>query len=140
MNAETRYLETSTLLAAVLEGAPGAMAALAAPGRLVASMVTFAEAARVVARSGAAGRLGPASTRRALGSLQLLRRRCCLYPVTAEILESLGRRFPHEPVRTLDAIHLVTLQMLGEPPDRITVLTRDHRMRDNAEALGFRVV
>lgn len=132
-----RYLETSTLLAAVLEGNADALASLALPGRLVASALTFGEAARVVVRFGATGRLEAGAAARALRSLDALQGRCSLYPVTQDVIASLGRRFPHEPVRTLDAIHLITLQLLGEPPGRITVLTNDHRVRENATALGF---
>lgn len=41
--------------------------------------------------------------------------------------------------RTLDAIHLATLERLGEAPQLVTVVTRDARLRDNAKALGYAV-
>jgi hypothetical protein len=41
--------------------------------------------------------------------------------------------------RTLDAIHLATLEVLGEPPALLTVLTRDTRVQENAAALGYAV-
>jgi len=49
------------------------------------------------------------------------------------------RRFPVEPLRTLDAVHLATAELLGESPPLITIVTRDGRVRTNAEALGYRV-
>ena len=48
-----------------------------------------------------------------------------------------GRPFPIEPVRTLDAIHLATLETLGDTPQLISVITRDARVRENARALGY---
>jgi hypothetical protein len=44
-----------------------------------------------------------------------------------------------EPVRTLDAVQLATMELLGEPPQLVTVVSRDARVRDNAEALGYAV-
>jgi hypothetical protein len=59
--------------------------------------------------------------------------------VTDDLLARVGRPFPIEPVRTLDAVHLATAEMLGEPPSLVTVVTRDVRVRLNAESLGFQV-
>jgi antitoxin (DNA-binding transcriptional repressor) of toxin-antitoxin stability system len=44
-----------------------------------------------------------------------------------------------ELVGTLDAVHLATTELLGEPPPLIVVVTRDGRVRENAEALGYAV-
>ena len=44
-----------------------------------------------------------------------------------------------EPIRTLDAVHLATLDLLSELPPLVTVVTRDDRVRKNAEALGYAV-
>jgi hypothetical protein len=59
--------------------------------------------------------------------------------VTEEILKRVARPFPAEPVRTLDAIHLATLESLGETPQLVTVVTRDERVARNARALGYAV-
>ena len=50
-----------------------------------------------------------------------------------------ARPFPIEPVRTLDAIHLATIEEIGETPPFITIVTRDRRVRENAKALGYAV-
>jgi hypothetical protein len=68
-------------------------------------------------------------------TLDRFARRSYLVSVTDAILAQAGRRFPVEPVRTLDAIHLSTASVLGEPA-LVTIVTRDLRVRDNAEALG----
>lgn len=57
-----------------------------------------------------------------------------------EILSRAGRAFPREPVRTLDAVHLATIEALGEAPPIVTVVTRDDRVAENARALGYMVV
>jgi predicted nucleic acid-binding protein len=57
--------------------------------------------------------------------------------VSEEVLARAGRPFPAGPVRTLDAIHLATAELLGEPPALMTVVTRDTRVRENAPALGY---
>jgi hypothetical protein len=55
------------------------------------------------------------------------------------ILARVRRPFPSEPIRTLDAVHLATAELLGESPALTVVVTRDIRVRDNAQALGFAV-
>jgi predicted nucleic acid-binding protein len=62
-----------------------------------------------------------------------------LVSVTEEVLARAGRPFPIEPIRPLDAIHLATAELLGEPPAVVTILTRDDRIRDNAKALGYAI-
>jgi predicted nucleic acid-binding protein len=64
-------------------------------------------------------------------------RRCDLVAVTDAILERAGRPFPLEPIRTLDAIHLATADALGDAPQLVAIVTRDARVRDNAQAMGF---
>lgn len=59
--------------------------------------------------------------------------------VTDAVLERVGRPFPVEPIRTLDAVHLATAEQLGEPPALVTIVTRDVRVRENAVALGYAV-
>ena len=66
-------------------------------------------------------------------------RRCYLAGVTDAVLARGRRPFPIEPIRTLDAVHLATTELLGEPPPLIVVVTRDTRVRENAEALGYAV-
>lgn len=53
------------------------------------------------------------------------------------MLDRVRRPFPVEPIRTLDAVHLATLELLGEAPQVVTVVTRDDRVRSNARLLGY---
>jgi hypothetical protein len=57
--------------------------------------------------------------------------------VTEDVLGRAGRPFPVEPIPTLDAIHLATVDLLGQAPALVTILSRDVRIRDNAKALGY---
>jgi predicted nucleic acid-binding protein len=134
-----RYIESSALLAALLEHDPAAVDALRAEGRRITSALTFAEASRAIIRARVAGRLTPAAERAVVQALQTFERRCAVVAVTDSVLARVGRPFPVEPIRTLDAVHLATAELLGEPPQLVTLVTRDTRVRDNARALGYRV-
>lgn len=134
-----RYVETSALLAALLEQDAGAIGALRASGRRVTSALTFAEAARALVRARATGRLTSEQERAALRALRTFERRTSVVAVSDDVLRRVARPFPVEPIRTLDAVHLAAAELLGEPPQLMTIVTRDARIRDNARALGYTV-
>lgn len=134
-----RYIETSALLSALLEQDAAAQRAVAGKGRRITSALTFAEATRGLVRARVAGRLSAENERAALRWLRSFRRSCDVMSVTESILVRAGRPYPIEPVRTLDAIHLATAAEIGEPPQLITLVTRDDRVRSNGQALGHPV-
>jgi predicted nucleic acid-binding protein len=134
-----RYVETSALLAAVLDREGAAVEALRADGQRVTSALTFAEAFRALARGAATGQLTTAQVRAAARALRTFERRCLIVAVTDAVLARVRRPFPVEPIRTLDAIHLSTAELLGEPPMLMTIITRDARVERNARALGYAV-
>lgn len=135
----TRYIESSALVAALLERDTAARASIRADGIRVTSALTLAEAARAILRARASGRLSEANERAATHALQVFARRCDIVSVTDDVLVRVGRPFPMEPIRTLDAVHLATAEILAEPPALVTIVTRDARVRDNARALGYAV-
>lgn len=132
-----RYIESSALLAALLEQDASALKALRVRGQRVTSALTFAETSRALVRARVAGRLTPEEERKGLRALQTFERRCAVVAVTDSVLTRAGRPFPVEPIRTLDAIHLATAELLGETPQLVTLITRDDRVRENARALGY---
>lgn len=134
-----RYVESSALVAALLERDMDARRSLGSGHWLVTSALTSAETARAIVRARATGRLTPDDERAAIRAVRRFERRCYLVGVTDDILTRLQRPFPAEPVRTLDAVHLATAESLGEPPQLVTIVTRDDRVRRNAIALGFSV-
>lgn len=137
--ARIRYLESSAVLAALLEQDASALRALRVPGRRLTSALTLTETNRAVVRARVTGRLSATQERAALQALQTFGRRCTIVSVGDAVLQRASRPFPAEPIRTLDAIHLATAELLADPPPLITIVTRNSRVRDNALALGYAV-
>ncbi len=123
-----RYIETSALLAAILEHDAEAIEALRADGLRITSALTFAEAGRVIVRAAKSGQLTPSQERSATRALRTFERRCRVVAITDDVLARTRRSFPIEPIRTLDAIHLATAEFLGEPASLMTIVTRDVRI------------
>jgi predicted nucleic acid-binding protein len=134
-----RYIESSALVAALLERDAAALKSVRTRGRQVTSALTIAEAARAILRARVGARLTADEERAAVRALQRFERRSFVVAVTDSVLARVRRPFPVEPIRTLDAVHLATAELLGEPPPLVTIVTRDARVRDNAEALGYAV-
>ncbi len=137
--AGVRYVESSALVAALLEHDAQALKSMRTRGRKVTSALTIAETGRAILRARVATRLTADEERAAVSALRRFERRCYLVGVTDSVLARARRPFPVEPIRTLDAVHLATMELLGEPPPLITVVTRDVQVRDNANALGYAV-
>ena len=133
------YIESSALLAALLEHDNSVIRVLREPSRSVTSALTFAETNRAVVRARVAGRLTIDEERSAVQALHTFERRCSVIAVSEAVLARAGHPFPIEPIRTLDAIHLATVEVMGEPPQLVRVVTRDARVRENAIALGYAV-
>jgi predicted nucleic acid-binding protein len=138
-SAGVRYIESSALVAALLEHDAAALKSIRTKARQVTSALTIAEASRAILRARASARLTPDDERAAVRALRRFERRSYVVAVTEAVLARVRRPFPVEPVRTLDAVHLATAELLGEPPQLVTVVTRDSRVRDNARALGYAV-
>jgi predicted nucleic acid-binding protein len=83
--------------------------------------------------------LTPEQERASVLALRRFERRCYVVAVTDAVLARVRRPFPVEPIRTLDAVHLATAELLGEPPPLMTIVTRDDRVRENAVVLGYAV-
>jgi predicted nucleic acid-binding protein len=134
-----RYVESSALVAALLERDAGALRSMRSKIKPITSALTFAEAARTIVRARVAERLTPDAERAAVRALRRFERRCYVVSITEDVLMRVRRPFPVEPIRTLDAVHPATAESLGELPQLITMVTRDDRAGDNAKALGYSV-
>lgn len=137
VDASIRYIESSALVAALLEHDTAAIGPRTPGIRYVTSALTFAESGRAIIRARAAGRLTAADEQAAVRALRTFERRCFVLDVNRAVLARVRRRFPLEPIRTLDAVHLATAEVLGESPQLVTVVSRDARVRENAQALGY---
>jgi predicted nucleic acid-binding protein len=135
------YAESSAVLRWLLgqAGGPAIAAALADAGSVVTSALTHAEIARTLKRLEALGQLPARDARTAWDAYAGTARGWSVYAVTDEIIERAGDRFPAEPLRTLDAIHLATAVAYGRDVTPVEILSTDARVRDNAQALGLAV-
>jgi predicted nucleic acid-binding protein len=139
VQTRVRYIESSALVAALLERDTAVVKQVPRGTQPVTSAVTLAEAGRAIIRARATGRLTAEEERAAVRALRTFERRCFILDLDRAVLDRVRRPFPVEPIRTLDAVHLATAELLGEPPPLITIVTRDGRVRENAEALGYSV-
>ncbi len=107
---------------------------------LVASSLTRLEFERALIRLSATRAISAPKEATARRWLAEVLRELTLVPIDDGILSRAGQPFPVEPVRSLDAIHLATIEALREKLRWFTVATHDARVRENALALGLRVV
>jgi predicted nucleic acid-binding protein len=132
-------MESSALVAALLERDAAVIKKIPRGTQQVTSALILAEAGRAIIRARAAGRLTVEQEQAAARALRTFERRCFILDVDRAVIDRIRRPFPVEPIRTLDAVHLATAELLGEVPALVTIVTRDDRVRKNAEALGYTV-
>ena len=135
----TLYAESSAILAWLL-GEPVAediREVLSSAESVVTSDLTLVECDRVVARVVAGGELSEADGATLRGELSIASAQWVILRLEAEITARARHRFPNEPVRTLDALHLASaLSAKAAAPD-LVVLSLDKQVRANARGLGF---
>jgi predicted nucleic acid-binding protein len=135
------YAESSAVLRWLL-GAPDGdtVRALLAKAEIVAtSAITPAEVARTLRRLAEAGDLDRGAHDRAWLRFRSAASHWDIYAVTHSVLAQVEERFPAEPVRTLDAIHLATALEFSLTVSPLAVVSTDRRLRDNAAGLGLAV-
>lgn len=136
------YAESSAVLAWLLFEEPGPLLQeiLGSAELVVASDLVLVECDRALIVAEAAGRLSPveASQRRAL--FEATSSRWMLLKLEGEVLERSRRRFPQEPVRALDALHLASALAARSAVADLSILSLDSRVRNNGAALGFDVL
>ena len=135
------YAESSAVLAWILSEPEGATVRkqLATAERVVSSTLTAVECHRAVARGVAARRLSQPQSLAALRLLGAAADTWTTVEMTGSVLHRARRAFPHEPVRTLDAIHLETAWHFRQAFPRIVVVSLDERIRANAWGLEIEV-
>src|SRR5262245_4636622 len=130
----TVYLETTAALRDVLDGggAEQIRRSLRDAELVITSRLTLAEVARVLARLQRQDPIRSAAIAPREASFLRDVDLWAVYPVDEAIWTRSGRAFPVEPVRTLDAIHLATIEAIAGPFSPLTVLSTDERIRQNA--------
>jgi len=135
------YAESSAVLAWLL-GEPVAgkvREILAGADRVVSSTLTAVECTRGLARARESGRLSARDELATLRLLDVAESSWDVHDLSDRVLARARGRFPVEPVRTLDALHLATAAQFQEALRQVTILTLDERLRENAVRLGFEV-
>jgi hypothetical protein len=136
------YAESSAALAWLLGEPRGVEVASALRGaaQILVSELLYVECDRACIRAAAAGAL--TDEQAALVRLQLARTSAHwqVLRITTSVLERSRQPFPHEPVRTLDAVHLASALEARSALPETCVLSLDARVRQNAAKLGFEVI
>ena len=135
------YAETSAILAWLLDEdrADRARSQLVAADSVHTSDLTLIECDRTIRRAAVTGRMAAGESLRLLAIIDRACAHWTLHAMDAEIVHRSRRSLPREPVRSLDAIHLATALRVRNLAPSVRVLSYDHRVRDNANALGFEV-
>ncbi len=135
------YAESSAVLAWVLGEPEGEQVrtVLAAAERVVSSTLTGVECARVLARGAATGRIGQTDELAAARLLEGAMASWATLEMSGRILGRAAARFPVEPVRTLDALHLATALSFREAYPDLILVSLDDRLRANAQPLGLQL-
>jgi uncharacterized protein with PIN domain len=133
------YAESSAVLAWLLDepGQTAVVATLASADQVVTSALTVIECSRALARARETKRLKPAEELAALRLLDQAAASWNILDISDRVAERARGAFPHEPVRTLDAIHLATATVFADALGALRMLSLDERVRANADALGI---
>jgi uncharacterized protein with PIN domain len=136
------YAESSAVLAWLL-GEPDEAAVrevLGGAERVLSSTLTVVECTRAIRRGASSGRLEPTHELAALRLLDEVAASWITLEMTGRVLDRARARFPHEPVRTLDGLHLATAALFHETLGDLCIASLDDRIRRNALALGLTVM
>ena len=114
-------------IARILESASG----------VIASDLTLIECERALIRAWSTGLMTEAERVQQSADLARISAHWMRLRVDEEVVERARRPFPIEPVRALDALHLATALVARSLAPSLRVLTRDQRVRENAERLGL---
>ena len=93
-------MESSALVAALLERDTAIVKKIPRGPRQVTSALTLAEAGRAIIRARATGRLTAEQGQAAVRALRTFERRCFVLDVDRAVLDRVRRPFPVEPIRT----------------------------------------
>jgi len=136
------YAESSAVLAWLLGERDGVKARelLAQAKAVFASRLVIAEVERALVRLEAGSELQRADAVIRRQALARASGHWLRFTIDDAVLRRVGQPFPVEPVRTLDAIHLATLLEVVSHEPRVSLLSFDRRIRDNATRLGVAVM
>lgn len=134
------YAESSAVIAWLLGETSGkaVRAALAEAEAVVSSDLTLVECERVLIRAVALKKITEAQAADRRAVLAAAAVRWHILKIAGDVIERARRPFPHEPIRTLDALHLSSALVARSALPGLDLLSLDERIRGNAQALGFK--
>lgn len=137
----TVYAESSAVLAWLLGEPDGGAAreALVGADSIVASELTLVECERVLVRAVATARIEEAVAADRHAHLENAATHWITTAVDEPVLERARRPFPHEPLRTLDALHLASAIEARRAIPGLELLSLDERIRRAGGGLGFEI-
>jgi predicted nucleic acid-binding protein len=135
------YADSSAVLAWLFEesAADAVEEAFDSADAVVASDLTIVECDRALVRAQALGLLPEMETVRRRAVLETAAVNWVVLKLDREVLERARRRFPAEPLRTLDALHVASALTARAAISDLALLSLDGRVRENGAALGFDV-
>lgn len=136
------YAETSAVLRWLFNEDAGEqiLTELQKAEKVVCSRLTLIETRRVIRRALTESRLTEAEADGLLTAFGQAAARWAILEVSDKVAQRAEERFPVEPVRSLDAIHLASAMILRESLPDLLILSTDERIRFNAHQLGFDVL
>jgi predicted nucleic acid-binding protein len=136
------YAETSAVLAWLFEetAADSVEEAFDRADGVVASDLTLVECDRALVRARVLGLFSEFEATRRRALLEAASVNWMVLKLDREVLERARRRFPAEPLRTLDALHVASVLAARSVIPNIALLSLDGRVRENGVALGFDVL
>jgi predicted nucleic acid-binding protein len=135
------YAESSAVLAWIFREAPAPQLKeiLERADLVVTSDLTLLECERALTRALAMRELTDLEARERRRLLAAVSASWMVLKLDREVLERAGRRFPAEPLRTLDALHVASALSVQAAISGLALLSLDRRVRENGAALGFDV-
>jgi hypothetical protein len=107
---------------------------------VVASELTLVECDRALIRAEAMGQLSQFEMGQRRALLEAVSAQWILLKLGGEIVQRARRRFPQEPIRALDSLHLASALTVRSTMSDLALLSLDQRVRDNGAALGFDIL
>jgi hypothetical protein len=136
------YAESSAVLSWLFREEPAVLLKKILDGAelVVASELTLVECDRALIRAEAMGALSQFEMGQRRALLEGASARWILLKLGGEIVQRARRRFPQEPIRSLDSLHLASALTARTTMSDLALLSLDQRVRDNGVALGFDVL
>jgi len=104
---------------------------------IISSDLTLIECDRVLLRAVTLNELEESDAAHRQARFNAVAARWTLLSLDEEIVERARRRFPAEPIRAVDAIHLASAVVARKAVPDLAVLTLDRRVRTAADVFGF---